>query len=249
VAALPSLWTATRHDIELHLGALSSTLSARTIALDVAALRAFYKWARLEGLRKDDPTLDISAPKGARRLPKYHSQGDIAALLDAATCVRDAAMLELLYATGIRIGELAGLSWGMLMHHQARVIGKGDKERVVPYHDEAKRRLETWRREWARTMGREATPSDPVWITSGGHKLSTRAAQTVVADCASRAGLKGISAHSLRHACATHLLEGGADVRVVQELLGHASLNTTQLYTQVSNKRLRQVYDLAHPRG
>jgi site-specific recombinase XerD len=249
VAALPSLWTATRHDIELHLGALSSTLSARTIALDVAALRAFYKWARLEGLRHDDPTLDISPPKASRRLPKYHAQGDIASLLDAATCARDAAMLELLYATGLRIGELAGLSWGNLMHSSARVIGKGDRERVVPYHEGAKRRLETWRREWVRTMGREATPADPVWITHGGHRLSTRQAQQVVTDCASRAGLRGISAHSLRHAFATHLLEGGADVRVVQELLGHASLNTTQLYTQVSNRRLRQVYDLAHPRG
>jgi site-specific recombinase XerD len=248
-AALP-LSTCTRGDIEHHVGTLSARgLSPRTIALDLAALRAYFKWARLEGLRGDDPSLDIEAPKVGRRLPKYHDTGDMARLMGAATCARDAAMLELLYATGIRIAELASLSWGDLMHHRARVVGKGDKERIVPYHDEAKRRLDVWKREWARLRGREATLDDPAWIGPGGSRLSKRACQAVVSDCASRAGLRGISAHSLRHAFATHLLEGGADVRVVQELLGHASLSTTQIYTQVSSKRLRQVYDLAHPRG
>lgn len=249
-ASTPHLWTCTRGDIEAHIAKLSRDgLSPRTIALELAAIKAFFQWARIEELRGDDPALYIEGPKQAKRLPKYHAQGDIVSLLEAATCARDAAMLELLYATGLRIGELAGLSWGDLVHHRVRVVGKGDKERLVPYHDEARRKLETWRREWSTLKRRAPTSSDPVWIGQGGSRLSKRSAQQVVNDCASRAGLSGISAHSIRHAFATHLLEGDADVRVVQELLGHASLNTTQLYTQVSNKRLRQVYDKAHPRG
>jgi len=252
-ASLPmGLWTATRADIEEHVGKLSGDgLSPGTVALDLAALKALYRWAQLEGLRGDNPCAEIEAPRAGKRLPKYHDQGTIEQLLEGASCTRDAAMLELLYATGLRIAELAGLSWGDLVHQRVRVVGKGDKERLVPYHEKAKRLLDTWRREWTRLMRREARHDDPVWISIGASpvRLSKRRLQSIVSECASRAGLRGISAHSLRHAFATHLLEGDADVRVVQELLGHSSLSTTQIYTQVSPRRLRQVYDRAHPRG
>lgn len=251
MASLPSLWTATRGDLETHLGnLLASGLAPKTVRLELAALRAFYRFAQLEKLRGDNPVSDLEGPKVGRRLPPYHSQDQLAKVLDGATCARDAAMLELLYATGLRIAELCGLDWGHITHNRVRVVGKGDKERVVPYHQQARERLDDWRREWARLKRREPRHDDPLWLSRDGRgRLSKRMCQRVVSDAAGRAGLRGISAHSLRHAFATHLLEGGADVRVVQELLGHSDLSTTQLYTQVSGARLRDVYHATHPRG
>lgn len=248
---LPSLWTATRADLQLYLGRLlASGLSAKTVRLELAALRAFYRWAATEKLRGDNPTLELEGPKVGRRLPEYHSQEQLVKLLSGATCARDAAMLELLYATGIRIAELADLDWGHVSHNRVRVVGKGDKERIVPYHQGAGDRLNSWRREWGNLKRRSAQHDDPLWISlNDGRRLCTRSCQRVVSDAAQRAGLGGISAHSLRHAFATHLLEGGADLRVVQELLGHSDLSTTQIYAQVSDKRLLQVYRKSHPRG
>lgn len=240
-----SLWTTTRHDLEMYLGGLE--LSPKSVRLEVAALRTFYRWAQQEGLRSDNPAGDIQGPKVGKRLPPYYSQQQLARVLEGATCTRDGAMIELLYATGIRLAELCALDWGHVTHNRVRVIGKGDKERIVPYHARARRGLDEWRREWARATRREPRHEDPLWVSSTGQRLGVRQCERIVSDAAARGGLK-LSPHGLRHAFATHLLEGGADVRVVQELLGHSDLSTTQLYTQVSDARLRDVYHASHPR-
>ncbi len=230
-----------------------------SIARRLSEVRSFFDYLRREGLAAENPFATISAPKVPRRLPHYLDIGEMERLLNAPDRstplgVRDAAILELLYASGIRVGELAALNISHLQlgSGQARVWGKGGKERIVllgqpaiaalrRYLDEARPKLLTSRR----------GPINPaLFLNHAGGRLSARAVQMMLEEMTRAAGLeKRVTPHVLRHSFATHLLEGGANLRVVQELLGHASLSATQVYTHVSQRESRQVYLRAHPRA
>lgn len=236
--------------------------AAKSIARQLAACRTFFKFAVQENLRASDPSgvVDgVSVPSG---IPKALNEEEIDRLLAACTGVdsysrRDRALLEFLYATGARISEACGLSLSDLDMDQqvVRLFGKGSKERIVPFGAPAKRALEDWLavggrdvlspRQW-RTRG----DADAVFLGRGGRRISRQAAWNIVRRYADLAGLKAeISPHVLRHSCATHMLKHGADLRVVQELLGHASVSTTQIYTRVDNEMLFAAYAGAHPRA
>lgn len=251
-SALPvPLREATREHLAAHVFQLrESGLAPSTIALRLAALRSYYEWCRREGLRGDNPASELQAPKAEQRLPPYVAIETVKRILDAAPCVRDRAMLEVLYASGLRISELASLRWGSIQVGVLRVMGKGGKERLVPYGERAAAALARWRDEWCTRMKRQPRHDDHVWLNTWGRPLSKRGAQQVVTDAKDLAGVEGdFSAHTLRHCFATHLLEGGADIRAVQEMLGHASLSTTQIYTRVTPEYLKSVYDRCFPRG
>ena len=229
-----------------------------------AAIRAFYRFAFAEELIEVDVAGLLDLPRQARRLPDPLDVAEVSRLLEAPAAddpagLRDRALLELLYASGLRVGEATGLDRDDLSLPGAyvRVIGKGDRERLVPVGDAAiaalRRYLETVRPAW---LGEAAgAPSrlprgGPLFVTRRGRRMGRMAAWRAVQAAARRAGLQGhVTPHTLRHSFATHLLEGGADLRVVQELLGHASISTTQLYTHLTGERIKQVYARAHPRA
>ena len=236
--------------------------AAKSIARQLAACRTFFKFAVQENLRASDPSgvVDgVSVPSG---IPKALDEDEVGRLLAACTGVdsyarRDRALLEFLYATGARISEACGLSLSDLDMDQqvVRLFGKGSKERIVPFGGPAKRALEEWLslggrdvlspRQW-----RTRSDADAVFLGRGGRRISRQAAWNIVRRYAGLAGLKAeISPHVLRHSCATHMLKHGADLRVVQELLGHASVSTTQIYTRVDNEMLFAAYAGAHPRA
>jgi integrase/recombinase XerC len=236
--------------------------SRATLARRAAAARTFTAFARARGLIGADPGLLLGIPRTPRRLPEVLSQDQVAAVLDAsqaggaahqdrALAMRDAAIMELLYATGIRVSELCGLDLGDLDEERrtVRVLGKGGRERAVPAGIPAARAVGAWARE-----GRPAvvTPRSgfALFLGARGGRLDPRTARRVVhASIAAVPGTPDSGPHGLRHAAATHLLEGGADLRSVQEILGHASLTSTQIYTHVSVERLRSAYRQAHPRA
>jgi integrase/recombinase XerD len=209
-----------------------------------------------EGLLGSDPSGDVGAPRVPQGIPKALTEAEVDALLgavpgDGPRPQRDRAILELLYAGGLRISELVGLDLGDvdLYDGQVRVLGKGNKERVAPLGRTAREAvgdyLTTGRPELA---GRTSTPA--LFLNARGGRLTRQGAWLIVRAAGDRAGLQGrLFPHVLRHSCATHMLDRGADIRVVQELLGHASLSTTQVYTKVSPERLRAVYEAAHPRA
>ena len=233
-----------------------------TVARAMVAVRGMHRFRALEGRPGRDPGAAVEAPRVPAGLPKPLTEEEVLAVLDGVVGEgpvprRDRAMLELLYGTGIRISELVGLSLGDvdLDAALARVFGKGSKERVVPLGRPTVRALVDWfgpegrpalaPARWARRGDAEA-----VFLNARGGRLTRQGAWLVVEGHARRAGLAGkLSPHVLRHSCATHMLDHGADLRVVQEMLGHASISTTQVYTQVSSERLRAVYDQAHPRA
>ena len=227
-----------------------------SIARALAAVRSFHRFCVEEGLLDDDPSGDVGAPRVPQGIPKALTEGEVEALLDAVPGDgprprRDRAILELLYAGGLRISELVGLDLGDvdLYDGQVRVMGKGSKERVVPLGRSAREAvgdyLTTGRPELARRPRESA-----LFLNARGGRLTRQGAWLIVRAAGDRAGLQGrLFPHVLRHSCATHMLDRGADIRVVQELLGHASLSTTQVYTKVSPERLRAVYDAAHPRA
>ena len=246
-------------------------LSRATIAARVAALRAFYRHARREGWVEGDPWAAVSTPRRSRRLPAVLEVGEIEDLLDAigsvagqgsgreaglsaALALRDRALLETAYAGGLRVAELASATVGSLdlAHAEMRVMGKGRKERIVllgrPATDALQAYLEAGRPR-LRT-GAKAPDGGSLFLNAGGSGLGPRGIRYRLERIVRAAGLPdGISPHTLRHSFASHLLDGGADLRVVQELLGHASLGTTQVYTHVSTTRLRTAYRAAHPRA
>jgi integrase/recombinase XerD len=227
-----------------------------SIARALAAVRSFHRFCLEEGLLGSDPSEEVGAPRVPQGIPKALTEPEVEALLDAvpgdgARPRRDRAILETLYAGGLRISELVGLELGDvdLYDGQVRVLGKGNKERVVPLGRTAREAvgdyLTTGRPELA---GRTSTPA--LFLNARGGRLTRQGAWLIVRAAGDRAGLSGrLFPHVLRHSCATHMLDRGADIRVVQELLGHASLSTTQVYTKVSPERLRAVYDAAHPRA
>ncbi|NBO46168.1 MAG: tyrosine recombinase XerC [Actinobacteria bacterium] len=239
---------------------VTADAARRTMARRVASARAFCAWAHRSGVLAADVSLRLSSPKVPSTLPAVLSQGQASDLLDVATiaaddgsavALRDLAMLELLYSTGMRVSELVGLDIPNLDMSQrtARVLGKGNKERVVPFGIPAQKAVQQWLDE-GRPLVANDSSGVAVFLGLRGKRLDQRVVRAVVQRVRRHVpDLPDISPHALRHSAATHLLEGGADLRVVQEFLGHASLATTQIYTHVSLERLREVYRQAHPRA
>jgi integrase/recombinase XerC len=230
-------------------------LSRRSVARRLAALRGYFRHACREGWARRNPAQAVALPQRGRMLPQVLGADALAGLLDRTAeeegfyARRLAALLEVTYGAGLRVGEATSLSWSDLDLHGAsvRVFGKGDRERRVPLTGKAVSALEAWRAEAARSC--EATPA-AVFTSRTGRPLSVRQVQRIVTRALTRiAERSGVSAHTLRHSFATHLLDRGADITAVKELLGHASLSTTQLYTHLSRERLKAAYELAHPRA
>jgi integrase/recombinase XerC len=223
-------------------------LARATVARKAAALRCYFAYALRQGRIEADPARSLRAPGGGGRLPRVLSNREIGALLDQPAASpfeqRDLAVLELLYAAGLRVSELCGLDRAGvdLRGRTVTVLGKGGKERRVPVHDRAAEALGRWLREG---RGAVAGPPEAVFVNRRGSRLGPRDVRRILDARAS----SPTHPHALRHTFATHLLDGGADLRVVQELLGHASLATTQIYTHVSKERLRAVYEETHPRA
>ncbi len=233
-------------------------LSASSAARAVVAVRGLHRFALREGLVAVDVSRDVRPAAPPRRLPKAISVEDVERLLDAAgyarttLAVRDRALLELLYGTGARISEAVGLAVDDLDLHDNTVLlsGKGGKQRRVPVGSYAASALSAYLVTARPALAAAGTGTPRLFLNSRGGPLSRQSAWVVLRTAAERAGLAaGLSPHTLRHSFATHLMEGGADVRVVQELLGHASVTTTQIYTLVTVDRLREVYATAHPRA
>lgn len=232
-----------------------------SVARALVAVRSFHRFCVDEGFSSDDPTEDVRAPKVPAGIPKALGETEVSALLDVVVgdeprALRDRAILEALYATGARITELVGLDRRDLALDDGllRVFGKGAKERVVPVGRPARDALDAYlgrgRPELARSGGAARRAGDAVFLNARGGRLTRQGCWRIVREAGGRAGLGDrVHPHVLRHSCATHLLDHGADIRVVQEVLGHASVSTTQVYTKVSPERLRAVYDGAHPRS
>ena len=228
----------------------------RTTGRLVSSLKRFYQFAVREGLRKDDPASDLESPKLPRSLPKSLSEAEVEALLaapDVATAqgMRDRAMLETLYASGLRVSELVGLKTIQVSLDMGvvRVLGKGSKERLTPLGEEAVDWIGRYQRE-ARPELLSARKSDALFVTTRGGPMTRQAFWSLVKRCAAQAAIRqSISPHTLRHAFATHLINHGADLRVVQLLLGHADISTTQIYTHVARERLKALHRKHHPRG
>ncbi len=231
-----------------------------TLARRATAVRVFTAWAQRTGRIEIDPGALLGSPKARRTLPPALRAEEARGMLEAAAAhaddgspvgLRDVALLEMLYATGIRVGELCGLDLDDVDRERrvVRVLGKGRKERTVPFGVPAEQALDAWL-----VRGRPALAADgsgpALFLGARGRRIDQRAVRTVVhRRIAEVPGAPDLGPHGLRHTAATHLLEGGADLRSVQELLGHASLATTQIYTHISNDRLRQAYRQAHPRA
>lgn len=235
-------------------------LAASTLGRRVSSARSFTAWLTRQGALPLDPGLRLRTPRAGRRLPRVLSRaqmdGMLAGLQDAAAdgdpvALRDLAVIELLYASALRVSELVGLDLDDVDRdaRTVRVLGKGAKERIVPYGAPAARALDTYLAE-ARPVLLAPASGPALLLGARGARLGTRAVYELVArELTALPGSGPAGPHSLRHTAATHLLDGGADLRIVQELLGHASLATTQLYTHVSMERLRESYLLAHPRA
>lgn len=242
---------ATTRDVRGWLAALHARgLDPVSIARKLAAVRSFYRFLARRGAVRRNPGREVRAPRPARKLVTFLLTEEANAVVDARGLggdarVRDVAVLELLYATGLRVSELAGLDLEALDRETrtVRVLGKGSKERMVPYGAPAARALDAY-------LGRRATARGPVFVNRRGGRLSTRSIHAIVRRAARAAGVtRRVSPHTLRHTFATHLLDRGADLRMIQELLGHSRLSTTQRYTHVSTAQLLKTYEAAHPRA
>ncbi|WP_344425790.1 tyrosine-type recombinase/integrase [Pseudonocardia ailaonensis] len=231
-----------------------------TLARRAAAARTFTAWAARLGLLASDPGARLSSPRAQNALPEVLREDQVAAVLEAAgsgaaeehpEALRDLALLELLYATGVRVGEACGADVDDVDdgRRTLRVLGKGDRERTVVFGGPAAAALRRWRERGRPALARPGSPP-ALFLGVKGGRLDPRVARTIVHRAVSAIpGAPDIGPHGFRHAAATHLLDGGADLRYVQELLGHATLSTTQLYTHVTVDRLKVVHDQAHPRA
>jgi integrase/recombinase XerD len=263
VAQAIPLVAISRADIERYL-AVQFAEKARTSSVSrrLSTLKRFYRWQLALGARADDPCALVDAPRATRYLPKNLSESQVTALLAAPDLntplgERDHAMLETLYASGLRVSELVGLKLVQidLERGVVKVMGKGAKERLVPMGELAviavKRYVEGARRDWLQPAAGPAKKSDHVFITARGEAMTRQAFWYVIKKHALTAGIspESLSPHTVRHAFATHLLNHGADLRVVQMLLGHADITTTQIYTHVARERLKSLHATHHPRG
>jgi integrase/recombinase XerC len=252
------------HVLRAWLGTLARTSKPRSVARRISAVRSFGRWLKRHGHVERNPAEQLATPKLRRELPTFLSGDDAASVMNApdagedasalseACALRDRALLEVLYGAGLRVAETSGLSLAdiSLGERTVRVLGKGRKERIVPIGRKAEAALRAWllvRSELAHPRTGFIDPC-ALFLSVRGRRLNVRAIQILVR----LYGIKGVGRsdlhpHALRHTCATHLLDGGADLRVIQEMLGHASLSTTQRYTHVSVAQLMKVYDAAHP--
>lgn len=251
------LLAADHADIQAYLGhRFAQKTRASSAARLLSSLKRFYRWAVRSGKTAGDPTLNIDAPTLPRGLPKSITEADVESLLAApdpqsARGLRDRAMLEMLYASGLRVSELVTLKAGQVSQDMGvvRVMGKGSKERIVPIGEEALASLSRYLAE-ARPALLSGRASDALFVTSRGGAMTRQAFWHLIKRYSARAALgKSVSPHTLRHAFATHLLNHGADLRVVQLLLGHSDISTTQIYTHVARERLKQLHAKHHPRG
>lgn len=222
----------------------------------LSAVRTLYKWLVSKGITDEDAVAAVSSPKLGRKLPKTMGDDDVRALLDAcgndAAGIRDAAMVELLYATGARISEASGLDVADvdLAQRQVRLFGKGSKERVVPVYARCAEAVSKYLREGRPVLAAARKTTDALFLSTRGNRMSADALRVRFERLVEVAGLDpGLTPHAMRHTFATELLDGGADLRSVQELLGHESLSTTQIYTHLSVDRLKQASLQAHPRS
>jgi len=236
-----------------------------SIARKLASVRAFFKFLCREGILKENPAALVSTPKLAKALPRIMTEEEMNGFLDrVARAVREAepearparlrdrAILELLYASGLRVSELVGLDLRSVTFGDDMLLvrGKGRKERIVPFGSKAKQALEDYLPEREKTLARNRTGSAALFLNARGRRLTPRSVDRLVKSSVRSFGPEvHVSPHSLRHAFASHLLTEGADLRAIQEMLGHASLSTTQKYTQVSIKQLMEVYDKTHPKA
>ena len=255
--------TAQSRDVEAFVAYLRKHgKAARSVARQFAAVRMLHKYLVVEGERDDDPAALVDGVKVPSGLPKPLREDDVTLLIAAITgddsfARRDRALVEFLYATGARISEACGLSLGDIDMQDSlvRLLGKGNKERIVPFGRSAHAALSDWFDEGGRAMRvpkrwKSRDNSDVVFLGVHGTRLTRQAAFHIVRKYAALAGIKEeVSPHSLRHSCATHMLVHGADLRIVQELLGHASVSTTQIYTKVDDELLVSVYRESHPRA
>ena len=248
--------------VEFVAGRRASEAATSSIARQLAAIRMLHRYLAIEGVRPDDPAADLAGVRVPSGIPKPLDESQVVSLLDAVIGTepadhRDRALLELLYATGARISEAVGLSIGdiNLDDRLVRLYGKGAKERIVPFGGSAARAFDDWfstsgRARLIPTQWKRRGDAEAIFLNTRGGRLTRQAAWLIVKKYGQRAGITDqLSPHVLRHSCATHLLDHGADLRVVQEMLGHASISTTQVYTRVSQERLWDVYRSSHPRA
>lgn len=227
---------------------------ASTIGRRIASIRAFFKWAKSVGLVTLNPALAIKTPKKPQSLPKFLSQKQMSQMLqresDEVIAVRDIAMVEMLYATAIRVSELCGLDIDDINFDEmsTRVIGKGNKERIVPFGAPCRTALEKWMS--LRSGIKNAEKQTALFLGARGKRIDPRVVREVVYQTIEALGeIEKLGPHAIRHSAATHMMESGADLRTLQEILGHSNLSTTQIYTHVSVKRLQDVFNQAHPRA
>ena len=237
-------------------GRVEGGAKPRSTARQLSSFRRFFRYIMREGMRDNDPTADIEMPRIGRSLPKTLSEDEVESLLNAPNTDeplghRDRAMLELLYATGLRVSELINLKQSQVNFNQGvlRIVGKGDRERLIPLGDESQR----WLKDFIDGPRMEILlerQTDYLFPTRRGDRMTRQAFWHIIKRYAEKASIrKKMSPHSLRHAFATHLLNRGADLRVVQLLLGHSDLSTTQIYTHVARERLKDLHGEHHPRG
>ncbi len=234
-------------------------LKRRSQARALSAVKSLFRFACLRGQLGANPAGGVRAPKQEKTLPRHLRPGEVERLIEAPPGTtplerRDRALLELLYATGLRVGELVSLDRHDidLSARVLRVLGKGGKERMVPFGNPAAKALATWLEDWDELRSRRKTPSheEPLFLNFRGGRLGDRSVRTLIDRYSAAAGVPpGVHPHTLRHTFATHLLEQGADLRAIQELLGHSSLATTQRYTHVEIERLLRIYRESHPRA
>lgn len=225
-------------------------LAVRSISRRLSSLRSFFKFLTREGYFKTNPILSLSSPKQEKHLPVFLTEGEATKLIEAAVDkdergLRDRAILETFYSTGIRISELTGLDIDDvdMIGSIVKVMGKGKKERIVPIGEHALSAIRIY-------LGKRKKHNDALFLNKSGKRMTVRGIRNVVKKYIRLASIKqGVSPHTLRHSFATHLLNRGADLRSVQELLGHVNLSTTQIYTHLTTERLKSVYDKAHPRA
>lgn len=252
--------TLTTRKIRLWLGSSAQEGASRsTLSRKTASLRAFTSWAHERGILPSDPALALATARAEQRLPQVLNRNDAERLMEHArsrardegsVALRDWAILETVYATGIRVSELCGLELTSLERASAtlRVVGKGNKERVVPLTPIALVAIERWLGQGRPALAHDDSGS-ALFIGERGKRVDARIVRSMIHREAARAGVPDVAPHALRHTAATHLLQGGADLRSVQEILGHSSLRTTQRYTHVDADRLSAIYQRAHPRA